>query len=846
MFSLFYLDIQVEKEADAQVETYLSQWLENNHAQVKSHSYHVLRDQLNLKKLNFNWKKIRFNATQVQVQLDHVDTEQLKSIVFKGLQVALPDNKPMFLVKDISFLLPKVSQLKLEQAEVYLAKKTWLQDVDLSVVTLKTKEKKLKASFSMGSGKCWLEGLWVDDHFSSLSLRWHNTDISNLLVPFDFDKILTFKSNGQLHWKSVDDVSDGSSFYGKLEGDSGVLKIEGEHQKGKWKIAFDSANFQISPFINYVPPFLGRKVTNGRITGLFHVEWKEEGKYFLLKSDDLTLAQLELHDTQNNKWFFSSVRTEQLTLSNAFVGSSKIWLNQAHLTVTPDVFSEPQSLLAEVKRASEVNFIDVNELTLLAQLPEGKVTLPTFSGKGSFKDDVLHFDVTHESAEGEWSVDGSWNVVKPLLVASIDVQKAPLPQFRPLLSQVWYTDKKGRTELQGRVDLKMKLKATDHKVRLSGGLQVNDLQILHSGHQWQASLLDIDVEQLGIGLDHQVIRRIQVKDWHYQFALSPIAEPIYLLAKKSSYDWQHWKLGSVDMSGGSVSVARRDATWLSDVTIHLENEGGHDQMQLKLEGLIAKENLLISGTVSPFVEQPRFDIKVRLDDVVPFFLNEWLQFSGIPQLIQGRASAFLHIYRDTVRKEYHGNLRLALERPIFASGTFSYDPFIRLLGFNLKEIIQRMSKDDVWQLEVPLKIPDEYVLSQDIIGQSILERIKMTLDEVSSVHTVVRKTLMEHAIRLHEDSKKDQLSFNERLRLKEVAQVLVQDRRATVILQPQLGNQALTTELKQHIDYTQKRIERLLRYKGVSPAQIFPVWPGAEHRQGDIAGIQVVVQKVVQ
>jgi len=839
MAVLFYLETQFQQLANDKVNARLQQWLDQNHGQFSSHSYQILRDRLHLKQLSFDWHHMNMTADHTSIQLGKVVNNEVQSIAFRDLKMALPDDQPAVFLESLSDILSGIHQLKIEKGDLYLATKTWLHDINLQLQTLATGEKRIEGSFSSGKGRVNFQLLWDQGHWSSLELHWKNTDLSHILQYFNWPQLFVGRSKGAVTWQQEKGFS---TLEGSIEQDQGKIVVSGQETSGNWVFDVVAKQWNSQSISFYMPYFLGRAWHAGTVSGDAHVTWQGDHSSWVVESRHLLLEHVLLQGEKSQPWVFPSIRLQTIILSPKHFKVSQMWLAGSHLDIEPDVLGDNIDLLHGWK--GEVKEIYVDQLQVLAHMSEGEVVIPTLSGKGSFQGGVLHFDVEHVANTERWRLKGQWSLQDLLMSLDINVKGANLARFRHFVSQFWLYDLEDTTELMGDVDLDMTLQASDQNVRFMGGVQVNQLHVSQFGHQWQATSLHMDVAQVGFGLEQQRINTIRVDDWNYQFALSPITEPTYTLAQKKIRQWQGWHIGSLDMYKGSISMARRDATWLNDVTAHLESVGRDDDMSFRLNGIMAQQSLQVSGTVSPFAKQPSFDLKLRLRDVLPFFLNEWFQFSGLPHLIQGRVSTFLHVYRDVLRQEYLGELDLYLNQPVFASGTFAHDPFIELTGFSLKEVIQRMSRQGKWHLNVPLQIPDEYMLGQDVIAQAILDAMKQEMVKVSMPKTDAVTILVEHALRLHEASKQDQLSLNERVRLKEVALLLVQNRDAVVILRPQLGNQVLNAQLKKQIAYTQARIERLLRYKNVAASQIFPVWPSAEHRQGDVGGIIVLVQRI--
>ncbi|HKI60052.1 MAG TPA: hypothetical protein VKA23_03370, partial [Mariprofundaceae bacterium] len=493
-------------------------------------------------------------------------------------------------------------------------------------------------------------------------------------------------------------------------------------------------------------------------------------------------------------------------------------------------------------RGVESNFqdwkVDVNEIVLSRLSPSIILSnelfrLPELGGNAQWqRGGKLSFALrSYESDGGQerWKIDGEGSLGAKngdRLEIDVSSKQATLVRFRPLLPDQLRKEASG---ISGTVDLNLSITAGSLPWEGSGEAEFSNLNIQYGGEQLSAKHAVLDIERMGTVLPVQRIRQVDIKGWNYQVPLRP---PAQSQSNDSSVEdlptskAEPWLIQSLQMSDGRVMVGSSESVWLQATDIHIENlhPGADAPIDFKAElgdGTLVVQGLLHWDEAMPEIRKA----KVMVRDALPFFMNEWLLVSGVPQLARGRIYADIKLDQN-VDGRYEGLGYFRLQHGLLGPAHSGKDLFLSRTGFNTRDIFSALNDAGQLRVRVPIQGGDEVAA---VLGGSLVAALKSDMEKQkirSKLSSDAKGTLIS-SVRLHE---KAALSYNERVRLRKAVAYLKMHPKVTIELHPQLALASGESIATERVRYTQQLIEAFLTSRGISRTRIFPVWPGEQHR----------------
>ncbi len=709
----------------------------------------------------------------------------------------------------------------------------------------------LQLHMEMAGGELDGTGEWQWDRAGRLRMqtdwKWQHVGIEPVLVQLDLARWLRGASDGHLSWRA-DWHSNVHELTGQLILAGTVTQTGEEVERPRAAIDFTVSakagqvagrfDCKAVPLADIQTPTLGgRHLASAVFSGEIRLEGGEQASARWHYTADGTLNDAVYSGTSLPPWRLPQVvfsglelklpeqklRIQKLLATGADV---VFWLSGNH---GMDGFAPGWKLAVET--------LALERLHLRLQ-PDDKgdfLHLIGLHGTGQLRPGGdITLDLRSDGEAAHWRILSHGSLARSALEAEVTASDVPLVQLRPLLPDFSWLGVGEAPELGGDVSLKLHVQRDAEGTHASGSVRAISVLLAHASTRIGVDRLQLDIMRAGTGVMH--ISRLRGDGWRYQAPLLPMdAAPS--AATPSSGDQSHqWRMDNISLNGGAISIGG-DAGWMQHVNVHVRGlYAGHDA-PISAQGRLGEGALQLSGSVDVFSPTKRFAIRGRLRHALPFFLGDWFAISGAPRITRGRLNADLRLKNAGEGGRYRGVLYLGLYHGQLESGVFPHDALLKLAGYGTQSIFNRLKSPARWWIKVPLA-GETRALGLRTLGRQLLGVIRKRMEQAAPADPLVREeTVMtlEH-IRLHDGKP---LSLNERTRLRRMLAGLKGHHGFVIDLQPQLGNEPLDNGMIARIRHTQAMIERFLRRQGITTMRIFPVWPQARHRTGEVGGILI-------
>ncbi len=385
----------------------------------------------------------------------------------------------------------------------------------------------------------------------------------------------------------------------------------------------------------------------------------------------------------------------------------------------------------------------------------------------------------------------------------------------------------------------------------SGDMTVAGLSLNHSGDQLSSEQVEIVFGPIGSALPEQKIQSIDMQGWHYTAPLKPLTMNESANEAEADepgpYWWatllhnHNWHIGALNLDGGVISVGREDSQWAGGLALHAEGIQADALSAFNLQGRVNGGLLVVDGQWNPLSTRPVYVLKARLTHANPFFLNDWLQASGMPRLIRGRLSFSLNVGKGKTPGSHIAASRIQLTRGMVEASIFPDDPLLGRLGYGLADVLARLD-DGRGRAVVIFDIEDnELYRLPDLrrFGAAMQQAIQAGIKKGSTTSGRAEAHHDEARIRLHESSG---LSHNERTRLRKLWRQLKAHKDWILDLEPTWTGKTLNAPLIGRIRYTQALIEGFMHDRGISAGRVFPIWPTQQNHAEDLGFIHVLIR----
>jgi hypothetical protein len=692
-----------------------------------------------------------------------------------------------------------------------------------------------------------LHGERDHDSFNSV-MNWKNMATARLVRILGLKTNLHGNSSGLLNWHA-DWPHRRFGFDGDIQlvdqPDHGDMHIQGEMGPDNIKVQARCSGISLAGLGDILPAVNGRLVQAGMWSGDIQIERQEKNEPWVAAMSG------EVHGLNLVSGDLPAWTIEKMTLNNAVAQWPAHQLNVERVQIynmDMELQSQLQSPGPTQPPASPWHF-QVANLTFENVRPAigihestRRLILPPLKGSGHMEaNGYAEFDAVNEG-EALWHVTGKGHL-DGLFNADIKAENVPVVQLRPLLPGFSLPGSSGALQLSGNSRFQVSLQASHDKLILKGQLTLADLMLSQGGDTFLADTIHIDIQQAGM-LEIQRLASIRIDQWHYQAALHPIprtAEPEAVRKIEPQHKKFSWQVDEITAEHGVISVGSKDAVWADYVSFSLKNLRAGAWSPLVLNASVGGGNLHVRGRIDLFSADTRIKLNARLRDALPFFLNNWLVISGSPSLIRGRLDGSFYIKPVRGKHTYTGGLNLVLHQGQFEHGAFPQDPMLSLTGYNMQALSERLGRGRRLKIDIPFKGDwRTQPFSIEHLGFAALKAVKRqasSAKETQGNAQPASKTVSH--IRLQHGRA---FSHNEHLRLWQVVKVLRKQPRLIVELLPQLGNTPLDESLISRTRHTQAMIEHYMHKRGIARRRIYPVWPTAEHRHGDITGIKIIAR----
>jgi len=643
--------------------------------------------------------------------------------------------------------------------------------------------------------------------------------------------------NWQANWPHRHFMFDGHIRFEDQPG-QGNMRIQGEMEPENIKVQAKCRELSLTGLGNVLPTINGRNVRSGILNGNVQLERQGHGRWTVDMSG-------KIHDIRLASESLPAWTIDSIMLDHAVVQwpVHKLHIERLHVR-NMDMLLQPGKTRSPV---SPWHF-QVDHLTFENVRPainihgeSHRLILPPLKGSGHMAaNDYMELDAD-SAGEEIWHIAGKGHVDKSFYI-SIQAGNVPIVRLRPLLPDLSLHGSGGPLQLSGNSKLRILLQAGHNKLTLKGQATLTDVMASQGGDIFLADAIYIDIQQAGT-MKTQHMGSIRMNNWRYQAALHPIPHTVEAEVKKKP-EVQHqklsWQVDKVVAEHGSISVGSENAVWADHVSFSLNHMRPGTWSPLMFYASVSGGSLRVQGSVDLFSSDVKMKLNARLQDALPFFLNNWLMISGSPRLTRGRLNGSFSIKPAHGKHAYTGALHLVLYQGQFESGAYPQDPMLLLTGHSMQDLLDRLGKRGRMGLHIPFR-GDWHTQPFSIkrMGIATLNMIKRRASLTNGLPPAQSTIKTVSNVRLQHGRA---FSHNEHARLWQVVKALRKQPKLIVELLPQLGHTPLDESLISRIRHTQAMIEYYMHIRGISRHRIYPVWPLAALRHGEITGIKITAR----
>lgn len=874
MLALVLISIHFAMQVYAQQEAkrLVSSWVEDSGISVGSVRYRMLRGTLTLVdvRLKRHFTDIHAPAIFLHGSLTSLGGESLKAgyIEIRGARITLPAKSALDLVNGESAILPNLFYHAWRSAQRTGIYDSYLKILsgtgeqlpsgnnDISIVQLEAKQfegrRETKGSFKVLDGELKLISQASGEGMSAPStgrISWDRIDAASFFTRVMGLQAFPGSLNGQMEWQANGTENGSYSLTGaaEIEGRNVAEKTQLDWQgllvSKAWIGEIKATSWPLAPFSEKLPQYQRYSVASGNLNGVFKFagDWQD----WKIETADTWFTNVEF-DREEEGELLPEWRLGELHLSDASLHWPDRNLRAEKVSVDGfDFVSDARGIETAPRNWN----IDVKEVTVKRVTPSIILTnelfrLPELSGTARWhRGDNVSFELQSSDSNGVeegWKIHGEGSLHEKSengLKIDVSSNNAALVRFRPLLPDLLRRD---ASSISGTVNLELRLSVGSLPWEGSGTAELSNLYLQYGGEQLSAKHVALNIEQTGVAIPEQLIKQVDIESWSYQVPLRPIAQ---LESNDPGVDdmpgskAEPWHIKSLQMNDGRVMVGNAEAVWLQGIEIKVENlrPGSAGPIDLKAamgDGTLAVQGSLYWDTAMPGIHKA----KVIVRDALPFFMNDWLWVSGLPQIMRGRMYADLKLAREA-DGNYRGLGYFRLQDGELGSDQAGKDLFLSRAGFNTHDIFASLNDEGSLRIRVPLKGGGKVA---DVLGSSFVAALKRDMEKrgrAGRVRLDSRGSLLS-SVRLHENGV---LSYNERVRLRKVLTYLRKNPKVSIELYPQLAMNSVESIQVERVRYTQRLIEEFLAKRGVHSSRIFPVWPGEQHRNSSsTSGIDIV------
>lgn len=651
------------------------------------------------------------------------------------------------------------------------------------------------------------------------SFSWKGLDAAVFLDEVLNLSALPGKLGGSLTWEqkrddhtlySVAGTADIEDSVGRSESSS--LIWNGSLSEGEWKGDMKSVAWPLAMFSNQLPDFQHYKLAAGRFDGVFKLAGN-------LNQWQMDMTEAELSGIQYRRYSpVTELATEATTeivpewhVEALHVSKARLQWPERNIHVKEIALRNTNFIVdsrgvepADKGWNIEVKEISFNQITPGIQLSEGLFYLPMLEGKASLKSNgrlQLELHSSGSDSEGlaeSWRISGNGMLTMKggsRFMLDVRAKRAALVRFRPFMPKIIRRD---ASDISGDVDLKLNFQAGSYPWEGSGEVSITDAHLQHGSEQWHAKAMKIEFDKIGSKLQEQQIHQIDMQDWHYQAALRPLNQPETNQSEVSPSEVnqseaegvepivdevenvraERWHIQNLVLSNGLITVGHADAVWADSAEIHIRGLRPGARAPIEVNVKLGSGSLSVKGTLDWNAAMPELHkAKILVRDTLPFFLNDWLTVSSMPQVIRGRIYADLSLQKEK-GGAYKGLGYLRLQHGVLGPVLSQSDPLLSRVGFNTHDIFVSLQEAGRIRFRVPLQ--GEGAVT-DVIGNSLVKVMKERMEKHGHVIKPVSGVTGQlfSSVRLHE---RGSLSQNERVRLRKIIRHMLKNPKQAIEL----------------------------------------------------------------
>jgi hypothetical protein len=892
--------LSVQMHAQQMAERLLQQWGGKAQVEIGDVHYHLLRNGLIVKQIHIereggslsishmliraNPRLLTGNSPQIgEIELDGVKVqlwnsesentwqqdEHLQRLWQASRSLSLRDGELVIIPQEESAPLLEMTGLKLQQ--------DYLNQQRRLVGSAHTREGSVHVQWEVNE----------EDGSSSGQLRWQEMDAELLSSSLGLQPVAGLLT-GYMNWSRADSAEpspQSTTIEGRAQLNNAADELIESHQlhwQGSqvaetWQLEVTAKDWPLDAWAEVLPQIGGGQMLAGQLDGF--LQWQGQPGKWKINADQGILHHVVYamgNERKTADWHIGRLEYKNVLIdqSKHHLQTSSILLADANITLQP---APPLSVDVLEKQPGvawhlSVDDIHIQNMMLGLSLKRGKVVVPPLHGKGSWKPGKeLNFllktqiaventakvqaeKTTIEKAE-YWQLRGhilqNQTVVKDTRL-NIRARNVPLAKLRALVPLTG--SKTSPLTLEGNTSLKLDVSVHDGVWQAAGQATADAVMLAHASDSWNMDHLTMSFGPVGMGLDSQGIKLLEVQGWKYITALNLLSAHsseasdetdsavVQALWWAEPLRRQNWKIDAVRLNGGTVSLGRSEDHWARQLDIRLDHLQTGQWSKLNIAGIVGGGDVKVKGRWDALGEVNRFKGMVSLENALPFFLHGWMTASGMPRLIRGRISANISVKDGASADSYHSLTKLRFLRGLTEMSLSPDDPLLSRTGFGTSEILLRLDDgagkaalqfetSGNWRAQ-PLNMDQLAMSMQNALQQAVMQEKENQLAPAKQMHSSQTR------IRLHESGV---LSLNERVRLFKVVRLLRKKPDWVIDLTPHWTGDEINADVLKRVLYTQNLIERYLLHRKVGKQRIFPSWPTIENQVDDIGSIWVSI-----
>ncbi len=893
--------LSVQMYAQQMAEKLLQQWGKKAQVQIGNVHYHLLRNGLIVKQIHIEREggslSIAHMLIRANPRLLTSDSPQIGKIEMAGVKVRLWASEAENTWQQDEYL----------QRIWHASRSFSLHDGELIIFPrgktappLQMTGLKLEQDYLFRQGRlvgsAQLQGKDIQIHWqinkengsSSGQLSWQEVDAQLLSSSFGLQPEVGLLT-GNMNWSQTDSVGPGIQKV-TMEGYTQLIDVNDESNESHhlywqgsqvaetWKVEVMAEAWPLDAWADELPRIGGRRMLAGQLDG--SMQWHGQPGKWKINTDQGVIRHVVY--AQENDHKTAGWHIGRLEYSNALIDQSKHQLQTSSILLADaNITLQPASSLAieilEKKPEGDwriaTDNIHIQNLALALSLKQGKVDVGPLYGKGNWKlGKALNFELhtqviakntDRKQTENTVETTESWQfrgqtlqhqIALNDLKLKIRAQDVPLAKLRALIPLTG--SKKSPLTLEGSAVLKLDVLVHDGVWRVDGKATAEHVVLAHAGDTWGLDHLSMKFGPVGTGLARQNIEKLEVQGWKYISALNPLpahsVEPtVETETAKIQVPWwamllhrPNWKIDSIRLNDGTISLGRSEDYWARKLDIHLDHLQTDQWSKFEAAGKVGAGDITLKGTWDALGEVNRFRGVISLRNALPFFMNNWMTASGMPRLIRGRIFADLSVKDGGAIDSYQSSVQLRLNRGLTEMSASPNDPLLSRTGFGTSDILLHLD-DGAGKAALQFETSGNWrtqPLNLDRLGISMQLALQQAavkqMEKIGFFPPKKQENTREAHIRLHEGNV---LSLNERIRLFKIVRILRKNPGWVVDLIPHWTGEEINADVLKRVLNTQNLIERYLLHRKVGKQKIFPLWPTVDNHADDIGSIRVSI-----